>query len=109
MPTRGARLCTLKEMAVQLAGFADDRDDAVADGGRATRRCAARLAEQYGITVAGFDPNTPIGRKAERPRPGAGASRRASQRPQAGRRRPPGARRRRPSSEYSLAGGRWRS
>src|SRR5690242_17439120 len=25
-PTRGARLCTLKEMAIQLAGFAEDRD-----------------------------------------------------------------------------------
>ena len=30
--------------------------------GRASRRCAAlRLAQQHGIAVAGFDPNTPIG------------------------------------------------
>src|SRR3954453_129958 len=28
-PSRGTRLCTLKEMAVQLAGFADDRGDEV--------------------------------------------------------------------------------
>ncbi|RKN48382.1 NADH-quinone oxidoreductase subunit NuoE [Micromonospora endolithica] len=66
MPTRGARLCTLKEMAVQLAGFADERDGAVADGqpGEATLR-GLRLAEQHGISVPGFDPNTPIRSKAE--------------------------------------------
>jgi len=61
MPTRGARLCTLKEMAVQLAGFADEREGAVADGGpgEPTLR-GVRLAEQHGISVPGFDPNTPI-------------------------------------------------
>ena len=66
MPTRGARLCTLKEMAVQLAGFADERDGAVADGGpgEPTLR-GLRLAEQHGISVPGFDPNTPIRSKAE--------------------------------------------
>ncbi|WP_446217899.1 NADH-quinone oxidoreductase subunit NuoE [Micromonospora sp. IBHARD004] len=66
MPTRGARLCTLKEMAVQLAGFADEREGAVADGGpgEATLR-GLRLAEQHGIAVPGFDPNTPIRSKAE--------------------------------------------
>ncbi|WP_406038807.1 NADH-quinone oxidoreductase subunit NuoE [Micromonospora sp. NBC_00898] len=66
MPTRGARLCTLKEMAVQLAGFADERDGAVADGGpgEPTLR-GLRLAEQHGIAVPGFDPNTPIRSKAE--------------------------------------------
>ncbi|MET8906355.1 NADH-quinone oxidoreductase subunit NuoE [Micromonospora sp. NPDC004551] len=66
MPTRGARLCTLKEMAVQLAGFGDERDGAVADGGpgEATLR-GLRLAEQHGISVPGFDPNTPIRSKAE--------------------------------------------
>ena len=31
-PTRGPRLCSLKEMAVQLAGFSDDREGAVAEG-----------------------------------------------------------------------------
>ncbi|MEV4479758.1 NADH-quinone oxidoreductase subunit NuoE [Micromonospora coxensis] len=66
MPTRGARLCTLKEMAVQLAGFADEREGAVADGGpgEPTLR-GLRLAEQHGIAVPGFDPNTPIRSKAE--------------------------------------------
>ncbi|MEV4117747.1 NADH-quinone oxidoreductase subunit NuoE [Micromonospora sp. NPDC049645] len=66
MPTRGARLCTLKEMAVQLAGFADERDEAVADGGpgEPTLR-GLRLAQQHGVSVPGFDPNTPIRSKAE--------------------------------------------
>ncbi|GAB3818149.1 hypothetical protein GCM10027605_70170 [Micromonospora zhanjiangensis] len=61
MPTRGARLCTLKEMSVQLAGFADPRPEAVADGpaGAPTLR-GLRLAQEHGIAVAGFDPNTPI-------------------------------------------------
>jgi NADH-quinone oxidoreductase subunit E len=72
MPTRGARLCTLKEMSLQLAGFADTREGAVADGpaGDSTLR-GLRLAEQHGISVAGFDPNTPIkGREAgDKPAP----------------------------------------
>ncbi len=60
-PNRGARLCSLKEMSLQLAGFADERDGAVADGpaGEPTVR-GNRLAEQYGVSVQGFDPNTPI-------------------------------------------------
>ncbi|MET8465694.1 NADH-quinone oxidoreductase subunit NuoE [Micromonospora zamorensis] len=66
MPTRGARLCTLKEMAVQLAGFADEREGAVADGGpgEPTLR-GLRLAQEHGVSVLGFDPNTPIRSKAE--------------------------------------------
>lgn len=61
MPSRGARLCTLKEMAVQLAGFADDRPEGVADGvaGEPTLR-GVRLAQEHGISVPGFDPETPI-------------------------------------------------
>ena len=64
MPTRGARLCTLKEMAVQLAGYADERAEAVADGepGEASLR-GNRLAEQYGVTAPPIDPETPIVRK----------------------------------------------
>ncbi|HEX8345959.1 MAG TPA: NADH-quinone oxidoreductase subunit NuoE [Actinoplanes sp.] len=60
-PTRGARLCTLKEMSLQLAGFADHREGAVADGpaGAATLR-GVTLAQDNGIAVAGFDPETPI-------------------------------------------------
>ncbi|MDG4763351.1 NADH-quinone oxidoreductase subunit NuoE [Solwaraspora sp. WMMD406] len=67
-PTRGARLCTLKEMSLQLAGFADTREGAVADGpaGDATLR-GLRLAQRHGIAVAGFDPNTPITGEAPAP------------------------------------------
>jgi NADH-quinone oxidoreductase subunit E len=73
MPTRGARLCTLKEMAVQLAGFADEREGAVADGGPGEPSLRGlRLAQQHGIAVPGYDPNTPIKRKdaGEKPAPG---------------------------------------
>jgi NADH-quinone oxidoreductase subunit E len=61
IPSRGARLCTLKEMSLQLAGFADPRAEAIADGvtGDATLR-GNRLAEQHGVSVADFDPDTPI-------------------------------------------------
>src|SRR5258706_14051811 len=31
-PSRGARLCTLKEMSLQLAGFVDPRAESIADG-----------------------------------------------------------------------------
>jgi NADH-quinone oxidoreductase subunit E len=60
-PTRGARLCTLKEMAIQLAGFPEDRDGAVAEGtiGEPTLR-GNRLAEQYGVTAPNYDPNSKI-------------------------------------------------
>jgi NADH-quinone oxidoreductase subunit E len=63
-PTRGARLCTLREMAIQLAGFPDERDGAVSEGpaGEPTLR-GVRLAELYGVSVPDFDPNTPIGRR----------------------------------------------
>ena len=66
-PSRGARLCTLKEMSLQLAGFADERRGAVGEGpaGEPTLR-GNRLAEQYGISVAGFDPATPISTQADR-------------------------------------------
>jgi NADH-quinone oxidoreductase subunit E len=66
-PSRGARLCTLKEMSLQLAGFADDRLEALPDGpaGEPTLR-GNRLAERHGISVPGFDPETPIPTQAER-------------------------------------------
>jgi len=69
MPTRGARLCTLKEMSLQLAGFADTREGAVADGpaGEPTLR-GAQLAAQHGITVAGFNPDSPI-KRGDQPAP----------------------------------------
>jgi NADH-quinone oxidoreductase subunit E len=60
-PTRGPRLCSLKEMAIQLAGFADDRDGAVAEGlpGEPTLR-GTRLAEQAGVSAPKYDPKAPI-------------------------------------------------
>ena len=60
-PTRGARLCTLKEMSLQLAGFAEAREEAMADGpaGDPTLR-GVRLAQEHGVSVSGFDPDTPI-------------------------------------------------
>jgi NADH-quinone oxidoreductase subunit E len=66
-PSRGARLCTLQEMSLQLAGFPDDREVALGDGpaGEPTLR-GNRLAEQYGVSVAGFDPETPIPTQADR-------------------------------------------
>jgi NADH-quinone oxidoreductase subunit E len=64
-PSRGARLCTLKEMSLQLAGFSDPRPDALGDGqaGEATLR-GLRLAEENGISVAELDPDTPIAKPA---------------------------------------------
>ena len=61
MPSRGARLCTLKEMSLQLAGYGDPRPEALSDGraGEATLR-GLRLAEEAGIAAPGFDPDTPI-------------------------------------------------
>ena len=60
-PSRGARLCTLKEMSRQLAGFGEDRPEAMADGvaGDATLR-GLRLAEQHGIAAPALEPTTPI-------------------------------------------------
>lgn len=60
-PTRGARLCTLKEMSLQLAGYAEPREEAMGDGpaGAPTLR-GVRLAQDNGISVSGFDPDTPI-------------------------------------------------
>jgi NADH-quinone oxidoreductase subunit E len=66
-PTRGARLCPLKEMSLQLAGFAEDREGAVGEGPAAEPTLRGnRLAEQYGVSVAGFDPGTPIPTQADR-------------------------------------------
>jgi NADH-quinone oxidoreductase subunit E len=60
-PARGARICSLRDMQYQLAGFADPRDGAVGDGvaGAPTLR-GVRLAQEHGVAVAGFDPDTPI-------------------------------------------------
>jgi NADH-quinone oxidoreductase subunit E len=61
MPSRGARICSLTEMQFQLAGFPDPREGAVADGpaGAPTLR-GVTLAQEHGIAVADFNPDTPI-------------------------------------------------
>jgi NADH-quinone oxidoreductase subunit E len=63
VPARGARLCSLRAMSIQLAGSADTREGAVADGvaGPPTLR-GVTLAQEHGIAVANFDPDTPIAR-----------------------------------------------
>ena len=68
-PSRGARICSLKEMQVQLAGFADERDGAVADGpaGAPTLR-GVTLAQQHGIAVPDFNLDTPITKTKPAPR-----------------------------------------
>jgi NADH-quinone oxidoreductase subunit E len=67
-PSRGARVCSLREMQFQLAGFADERDGAVADGvaGAPTLR-GVTLAQEHGIAVADFNLDTPI-TKTKKPR-----------------------------------------
>ena len=58
---RGARLCSLKDMQHQLAGFGDEREGAVGDGpaGAPTLR-GVSLAQEHGIAVANFNIDTPI-------------------------------------------------
>jgi NADH-quinone oxidoreductase subunit E len=64
-PDRGARLCTLREISLQLAGFPDEREGAVAEGGPGEPTLAGiKLAQRYGISVPGFDPDTPISQRA---------------------------------------------
>jgi NADH-quinone oxidoreductase subunit E len=65
-PSRGPRLCTFKEIGLQLAGFSDERAGAVGEGPAAEPTVAGnRLAERFGISVPGFDPETPIGKREE--------------------------------------------
>ncbi|MDY7085221.1 MAG: NADH-quinone oxidoreductase subunit NuoE [Actinomycetota bacterium] len=68
-PSRGARICSLKEMQFQLAGFAEPREGAVADGvaGAPTLR-GVTLAQEHGIAVANFNPDTPITKTKPVPR-----------------------------------------
>ena len=66
---RGARICTLKEMQLQLAGFADERDGAIADGpaGAPSLR-GVLLAQEHGIAVADFNLDSPIAKTKPAPR-----------------------------------------
>jgi NADH-quinone oxidoreductase subunit E len=69
MPSRGARVCSLREMSMQLAGFPDPRPEALADGpaGPPSLR-GVTLAQEHGIAVAGFDPETEIAKTKPAPR-----------------------------------------
>ncbi|MGH3095025.1 MAG: NADH-quinone oxidoreductase subunit NuoE [Streptosporangiales bacterium] len=55
MPTRGAPLCTFKQIERQLAGFPDERAEAITAGGSAGEPSLAglRLAERHGMTAEG--------------------------------------------------------
>jgi NADH-quinone oxidoreductase subunit E len=60
-PTRGAGLCTLREMALQNAGLTDDRAGAVeAAAASAPTMRGTRLAEDNDITAPRYDVNAPI-------------------------------------------------
>ena len=60
-PTRGARLCTLKELSKQLAGWGEDRPEALADNALGDSTLAgARMAADHGITAPQIDPGTPL-------------------------------------------------
>jgi|SRR5215467_8922488 len=61
VPTRGAGLCTLKEMALQLAGLTDDRDGAVAAVAQGPQTLRGTLlAEEHGIAAPSYDADAPI-------------------------------------------------
>jgi NADH-quinone oxidoreductase subunit E len=81
-PTRGARLCTLKEMSLQLAGFAEPRVEAMGDGpaGEPTLR-GVQLAQEHGVSVSGYDPDTPIKSSRGDGAPAAQAAGAASNKP----------------------------
>jgi NADH-quinone oxidoreductase subunit E len=84
-PTRGARLCSFKEIEMLLAGFPDERPGALADGpAGAPTLAGARLAEETGVVVPGFDPSTPIVPGATRQ---AGRLKAGSTEPEAGTRK----------------------
>lgn len=60
-PTRGARLCTLKELSKQLAGWGEDRPEALADNAQGDATLiGARLAAENGVTAPQIDPATPL-------------------------------------------------
>jgi NADH-quinone oxidoreductase subunit E len=73
MPTRGAPLCTFKEISRQLAGFVDDRPGAV-DAGPAGEPTliGTRLAVERGETAPTYDAPVPLDKPAQ-PAAAAGA------------------------------------
>ncbi|MCH7232831.1 NADH-quinone oxidoreductase subunit NuoE [Glycomyces sp. L485] len=66
IPTRGAPLCTLREMSVQLAGFEEERQSGLEGNAQGDATLAgARLAAEAGITAPAFDPGAPLVEKEE--------------------------------------------
>jgi NADH-quinone oxidoreductase subunit E len=60
-PTRGGRLSTFREIEMLLAGFAEADTAKLGDGpAGAPTLAGARLAEERGVSVPGFDPSTPV-------------------------------------------------
>jgi NADH-quinone oxidoreductase subunit E len=61
VPTRGAPLCTLREMSVQLAGFEEERTAGLEGPAQGDATLAgARLAAEAGITAPAYDPEAPL-------------------------------------------------
>ncbi len=59
MPTRGARLCTFREIERQLAGFSDPRPEAVADGpAGAPTLVGVRMAAERGESAPPYPDDT---------------------------------------------------
>lgn len=60
-PSRGAPLCTLKQISVQLAGYGDDRDEGNAGTGTGDATLVGlQMAADHGVTAKPFDPQTPL-------------------------------------------------
>jgi NADH-quinone oxidoreductase E subunit len=73
LPTRGAPLCTFKEISRQLAGFIDERPGAVdAPSAGEPTLVGTRLAVQRGETAPAYDAPIPLDKPAE-PAPAATA------------------------------------
>ena len=72
LPTRGAPLCTFKEISRQLAGFLDERPGAVdaVSAGEPTL-VGTRLAVERGETAPAYDAPTPLDKPAEPAAPAA--------------------------------------
>jgi NADH-quinone oxidoreductase subunit E len=61
IPSRGAPLCTLREISVQLAGFDEERTAGLEGNAQGDATLAgARLAAEAGVTAPAFDPTAPL-------------------------------------------------
>ncbi|MCD0444818.1 NADH-quinone oxidoreductase subunit NuoE [Glycomyces sp. A-F 0318] len=61
IPTRGAPLCTLRELSVQLAGFDEERTAGLEGNAHGDATLAgARLAAEAGVTAPAYDPAAPL-------------------------------------------------